>query len=64
MATSPTLAPRLRHAYPVQDRNGKAGEDEDSNANLFPKHVAEWCAANSDELSRLSCELEETKNAI
>lgn len=49
-------------SYAWQERHGK--DDEDSNAKLFPKDVAAWCAANSDELSMLECELEETEGAI
>jgi hypothetical protein len=34
------------------------------NGELFPKNVAEWCYINSDELSMVAAELEETENAI
>jgi hypothetical protein len=40
--------------------SGQEGE----NSNLFPPHVGEWCAANSDELGMLQCLLEETKDLI
>lgn len=34
------------------------------NADLSPAPVVEWAHQNSDELSMLACELEETKNLI
>lgn len=34
------------------------------NCDLFPPHVAEWAFQNKDELSMLSCELEENQNLI
>lgn len=40
--------------------SGRKGE----NADLFPPHVAEWCAVHEDDLSLAGCELEETENAI
>jgi hypothetical protein len=42
------------------DHDGERGE----NADLFPANVAEWAGQNSDELSCLSSELEETHDAI
>jgi len=41
-----------------QTRTGRASE----NADLFPPAVAEWCAANSDELSAVQFEIEESRN--
>lgn len=41
-------------------RSGQAGE----NADLFPADVAAWCDENSDELSMLACEIEETPDLI
>ena len=49
------------YAYAMR-HNGKLA-DTDS-GNLFPEDVAEWCYINSDELTILACELEETENAI
>ena len=43
-----------------QARTGRAGE----NADLYPSHVAEWCADNDDEISMLGYELEENENLI
>lgn len=37
---------------------------EGENSDLFPQAVAEWAAQNSDELSMLQCEIEETKDLI
>ena len=34
------------------------------NSDLFPPAVGEWAAENSDELSMLECELQETENLI
>jgi hypothetical protein len=42
------------------NRTGCHGENED----LYPNHVAQWCAANEDELSYALMELEENPNAI
>tara|TARA_Y100000034_G_scaffold104599_1_gene131251 strand:- start:310 stop:705 length:396 start_codon:yes stop_codon:yes gene_type:complete len=33
---------------------------DSENSDLFPKHVAEWCSQNSDELSMASCEIQES----
>ena len=41
-------------------RTGIEGDNND----LFPPHVAEWAAANTDELSLVRLELEETPDAI
>ena len=46
--------------WSYQERTGRESE----NADLFPPAIAEWCAANSDELSMLACDLEETKGLI
>ena len=43
-----------------RDRTGRDGE----NADLFPAPVAEWAAQNSDELSMLAIELQETPGLI
>lgn len=43
-----------------QDRTGRASE----NANLFPDYIGQWAAMNSDELSMLSCELDESPDCI
>ncbi len=40
-----------------QERTGRDSE----NADLFPPSVAEWAAANTDELDMLRCEIEETE---
>lgn len=47
-------------AVAYSDRSGHESE----NCDLFPREVAEWAAANRDELSVLAYELEETENAI
>lgn len=39
-------------------RTGRGGD----NAELFPPAVAEWCAANSDELSVVQFDIEESRN--
>ena len=41
-------------------RTGRQGD----NADLSPKHVAEWLAQNEDELSIAQCLLDETPDAI
>jgi len=41
-------------------RDGEPGE----NADLFPAHIGEWCAENSDELSMTELELSEAPDAI
>lgn len=33
--------------------------DDGDNVDLFPESMREWCAANSDELSMLQCEIDE-----
>ena len=40
--------------------NGMDGENSD----LFPEQVTCWACANSDELSMLQCELQETKGLL
>jgi len=47
-------------SYSYRQRTGRAGENEDS----FPANVVEWAYQNSDELSSLGYELQETKNLI
>lgn len=47
-------------SYAYGRRNGCKGE----NAELFPEHVTEWAYQHGDELSMLSCELEEQENLI
>ncbi len=42
----------------------RPGEEPGENADLFPSSVAKWCAENSDELSALSAELEETETVL
>ena len=37
---------------------------ESENADLFPDWVGEWAEANSDEISMVACELEETEGLI
>ena len=37
---------------------------ESENGDLFPRNVGEWAARNSDELSMLATELEETRDLI
>lgn len=39
-------------------------DSEDSNASMFPSPVSEWAYQNSDELSMLALELQETENLI
>lgn len=41
-----------------QARTGRESE----NADLFPPAVAEWCAANSDELAVVQFDIEESRN--
>jgi hypothetical protein len=41
----------------------RTGRDSD-NADLFPPEVAEWCDQNSDDISMLACELEESPELI
>ena len=40
-------------SYSYSERTGRDGENTD----LFPKHVAKWCAQNSDELSMMQFEI-------
>jgi len=47
-------------ALNYSDRSGHESE----NADLFPRDVAEWAQANTDELSMLACELQENKELI
>jgi len=39
-------------------RPGQEGE----NADLFPKHIAEWCYENQDEIDSVRLEIEETED--
>jgi len=39
-------------------------ESKGENADLFPAHIGEWCAENSDELTMLELELSEAPGAI
>lgn len=43
---------------------GDSATDPDSNASLFPIGLGRWCAANYDELSLASYELEEAEGLI
>lgn len=47
-----------------RERMGYTDVDEDSDEGLFHPAVAEWAAQNSDEISCMQCEIEETKNLI
>ncbi len=47
-------------ALAYSDHHGGPSE----NADLFPRHVSEWAAFNSDEISMAQLELEETSDAI
>ncbi len=47
-----------------REQDGETEVDEDSSEGLFPPAVAEWAAQNSDEISCIRCEIEETKNLI
>jgi hypothetical protein len=47
-------------SYGYSLRTGREGENTD----LFPANVAEWAYQNSDELSSLSCDFEETPDLI
>ena len=40
------------------------GDTPGENADMFPKPIGEWAAENSDELSLLAVELEESPNLI
>ena len=42
----------------------KSEIDPDSNESLFPPTVVDWASENSDEISMLACELEETPNLV
>lgn len=50
-------------SYAYAMRKGIELSDSE-NGELFPADVAEWCYQNSDELSSLACELEETPDCI
>jgi hypothetical protein len=45
------------------DYSARTGRDSE-NADLFPAGLADWASENSDELSMLSIELEETEGLI
>lgn len=47
-------------SYSYRQRTGRKGENED----LFPANVVEWAYQNSDEITMLECELDETSNLI
>lgn len=57
-------AQRLNLNHTGDDRLDLQLDDIDSNANLFPKNVAEWCYQNQDELVMLLIEVEENKDCI
>lgn len=47
-------------SYDYRQRTGRAGENED----LFALAIVEWASANSDEISLLQLEIEETPDLV
>lgn len=47
-------------SYGYSSRTGR----ESDNADLFPAWVSEWAHANSDEISMMQCQIEETADLI
>lgn len=60
LATLLTFLGAAAESYSYRQRTGRNGENED----LFPAPVVEWAYQNSDELSMLAMELEETPGLI
>jgi hypothetical protein len=60
LATLLSFLGAAAESYAYRQRTGRDGENED----LFPAAVVEWAYQNSDELSMLAMELEETPGLI
>lgn len=60
LATLLSFLGAAAESYAYRQRTGHPGENED----LFPPHIVAWACQNSDELSTLASELDETPNLI